>query len=231
MASELIYTHQSDDLGALSTIDPITLDIANAKTVDRLRRILTDFSRTYSTSQLFCMLIDKRKSKFLIEIDINFPYADKNRHKDEVLEAIHEADLSDDAYEKLYTRPGFHSLSYGLSLFYNRNVCILRAPTVHGHRRHNPLLLKSLTPYIYTALNNIQYFQESSCRHELSVRETEVLEWMASGKTNKEIAMILDLSQFTIKNHVANIYSKLTVVNRAQAIEKAIRLHYLNIDT
>lgn len=52
----------------------------------------------------------------------------------------------------------------------------------------------------------------------LSGRELEVMEWVRMGKTNSEIAMILNLSTFTVKNHMRRIYKKLDVLNRAQAV-------------
>jgi len=54
----------------------------------------------------------------------------------------------------------------------------------------------------------------------LSARELEIMEWVRNGKTNQEIGMILDISAFTVKNHVQRIFKKLDVVNRAQAVAK-----------
>ena len=55
-------------------------------------------------------------------------------------------------------------------------------------------------------------------RSPLSGRELEVMQWVRMGKTNSEIAMILNLSTFTVKNHMRRIYKKLDVLNRAQAV-------------
>ena len=57
----------------------------------------------------------------------------------------------------------------------------------------------------------------------LSARETEVLLWLYYGKTNSEIADILNTSVFTAKNHVHNILMKLGAYNRTQAVSQAIR--------
>jgi DNA-binding NarL/FixJ family response regulator len=56
---------------------------------------------------------------------------------------------------------------------------------------------------------------------ELSVREREVLELIAAGYDNTEIAHKLVISPKTVRNHITNIFSKLQVVNRAQAIRRA----------
>jgi DNA-binding NarL/FixJ family response regulator len=56
---------------------------------------------------------------------------------------------------------------------------------------------------------------------ELTDREREVLELIAQGKNNPEIARNLVISPKTVRNHVSNIFNKLQVVDRAQAIIRA----------
>jgi DNA-binding NarL/FixJ family response regulator len=58
----------------------------------------------------------------------------------------------------------------------------------------------------------------------LSEREREVLEAIASGATNREIAGTLFLSPHTVKEHTSSLYRKLGVRNRAEAVQKAQRL-------
>ncbi len=58
----------------------------------------------------------------------------------------------------------------------------------------------------------------------LSAREREVLEQIATGATNPEIASRLYLSPHTIKEHTSSIYRKLGVRNRAEAVQHAQRL-------
>lgn len=55
---------------------------------------------------------------------------------------------------------------------------------------------------------------------DLSQRELEILHWVCMGKTNSEIGQILDISFFTVKNHLQRIFRKLDVLNRAQAVAK-----------
>ena len=59
----------------------------------------------------------------------------------------------------------------------------------------------------------------------LSARELEIMQWVRMGKTNSEIALILNLSTFTVKNHMRRIYKKLDVLNRAQAVGSLDRMH------
>ncbi len=56
---------------------------------------------------------------------------------------------------------------------------------------------------------------------ELTDREREILELIARHETNPEIARLLHLSQKTVRNHVSNIFTKLQVSDRAQAIIRA----------
>ncbi len=57
--------------------------------------------------------------------------------------------------------------------------------------------------------------------HGVSDRELEVLQLMAQGLSNQEIANKLFVSLHTIKTHSSNLYSKLNVKRRTQAIQKA----------
>ena len=61
----------------------------------------------------------------------------------------------------------------------------------------------------------------------LSQRERSVLELMASGSTNPEIADALHLSKHTIKEHTSAVYRKLGVRNRTEAVQRAQRLGLL----
>jgi DNA-binding NarL/FixJ family response regulator len=58
---------------------------------------------------------------------------------------------------------------------------------------------------------------------ELTPREREVLRLIAQGLRNREIAARLVISEKTVGNHVANIFAKLQVADRSQAIVRALR--------
>jgi DNA-binding CsgD family transcriptional regulator len=55
----------------------------------------------------------------------------------------------------------------------------------------------------------------------ITPRECEILEMLASGKSNGELAQALGVSPNTVKTHVARLYGKLEVGKRIQAVEKA----------
>ena len=59
---------------------------------------------------------------------------------------------------------------------------------------------------------------------EISAREMEVLQLMANGLSNQEIADNLYVSVNTVKTHITNLFFKLEVTRRTQAVEKAKRL-------
>ncbi len=55
----------------------------------------------------------------------------------------------------------------------------------------------------------------------LTGQEMKVLERLAAGQSNKEIARTLGLSPNTVKTHTANLYAKMEVARRSQAVDKA----------
>jgi len=64
----------------------------------------------------------------------------------------------------------------------------------------------------------------------LTERELEVIKALAQGKSNKEIALALDISEKTVRNHASNIYNKLHIFDRTQAVIYAIRRGIVDLD-
>ncbi len=62
---------------------------------------------------------------------------------------------------------------------------------------------------------------------ELSKRELEILSLLAQGHSNQEIAAKLFISLSTVKTHIQNLFEKLEVKRRTQAVEKAKRLNLI----
>ncbi|WP_298224087.1 LuxR C-terminal-related transcriptional regulator [Flavobacterium sp.] len=69
--------------------------------------------------------------------------------------------------------------------------------------------------------------EETLSQLKISKRELEVLTLMAAGKSNQEIAALLFVSLSTVKSHAANLFEKLDVKRRTQAIETAKKRHIL----
>lgn len=63
--------------------------------------------------------------------------------------------------------------------------------------------------------------------HELTLREREVLRWTAAGKTADEVGTILGISERTVTFHITSSLVKLNVVNKTQAVAKALLLDFL----
>jgi len=57
----------------------------------------------------------------------------------------------------------------------------------------------------------------------LSGREKEILKWLKEGKSSWDISRILRISRNTVNFHIKNLFRKLDVVNRTQAVSEALR--------
>lgn len=64
----------------------------------------------------------------------------------------------------------------------------------------------------------------------LTERELEVIKALAHGKSNKEIAQTLGISEKTVRNHTSNIYKKLHIFDRTQAVIYAIREGLVDVE-
>jgi DNA-binding NarL/FixJ family response regulator len=64
----------------------------------------------------------------------------------------------------------------------------------------------------------------------LTERELEVIKALAQGKSNKEIARDLGISEKTVRNHASNIYRKLHIFDRTQAVIYAVRRGLVDIE-
>lgn len=88
---------------------------------------------------------------------------------------------------------------------------------------HATLSLNALLPYLHEKIRTILQEDEfSEAENTLTERERECLFWTAEGKTAKETAQILAISESTIVFHLKNTIKKLNVHNRNQAVAKAV---------
>ena len=74
-----------------------------------------------------------------------------------------------------------------------------------------------------------QRLAERLGKPEPSARELEVLALIAKGRSNKEIATALGVSDETVKTHVSNVMQKLNAQDRAHAVTEAIRLGWMEV--
>ena len=71
---------------------------------------------------------------------------------------------------------------------------------------------------------------EHTPRTALSVRELQVLQLVAKGLRNKEIGAALDIAEDTVKIHIKNIFGKLEVIDRTQAVVTASQRGFIQLD-
>jgi NarL family two-component system response regulator LiaR len=64
----------------------------------------------------------------------------------------------------------------------------------------------------------------------LTERELEVIKALSQGMSNKEIALALGISEKTVRNHTSNIYNKLHIFDRTQAVIYAIRQGIVDLE-
>jgi len=91
---------------------------------------------------------------------------------------------------------------------------------MHGEAYLHPDVMKKI-------VKRMQLQHTSSI--SLTPRELEVLEWMATPNTYRQIAVQLSVSEETIRSHAKNILEKLRQPNRAQAVLAAMRLELIKV--
>ena len=125
------------------------------------------------------------------------------------------------------------------SAYLSRTVTIEElAQTITRCSRGEHPINESLVGRPKLAEQVLQQFYELSREKEaasfispLTPRETEILDYMAQGYLNKQIADVLNVSEQTIKNHITSILRKLNANARTQAVIVAIKKGLITIST
>jgi len=91
---------------------------------------------------------------------------------------------------------------------------------VHGEAYLHPDVMKKILSRMEPTLHHPV---------TLTPRELEVLEWMATSNTYKQIASRLGVSEETVRSHAKNILEKLKQPNRAQAVLTALKMHLIKL--
>ncbi len=94
---------------------------------------------------------------------------------------------------------------------------------VRSVQRGESLIQPGVASRLLDRLAQLSRQGESPSSEGLSQREIEVLQLMASGAANKEIAASLSISESTVKTHVAKIFQKLDVNHRTEAVTAALQ--------
>lgn len=93
----------------------------------------------------------------------------------------------------------------------------------NGEALFGPAIASRLTSFFQNTGGRVAHHQNEADAPfpDLTDRERELLELIAQGENNQEIAQRLHISAKTVSNHISNIFNKLQVADRAQAIVRA----------
>lgn len=97
--------------------------------------------------------------------------------------------------------------------------------TVHGGQ---PFVTSALASRLLVEANGgpLQAFRHAKLHSSLSNREQQILEHISKGLTNREIAEHLGVKVKTIKYYLTNLFKKLEVTNRLQAVQVSLKSNY-----
>ncbi|HEX9923385.1 MAG TPA: response regulator transcription factor, partial [Anaerolineae bacterium] len=91
----------------------------------------------------------------------------------------------------------------------------------NGEALFGPAIASRLTSFFQNTGGGAHQNEVAAPFPDLTDRERELLELIAQGENNQDIAQRLHISAKTVSNHISNIFNKLQVADRAQAIVKA----------
>lgn len=114
-----------------------------------------------------------------------------------------------------------YDTTYGAFLESRGALPLLRAVVRHAQDSYVDILVVDFASNIVARLARAN---EDRGEAGLSLREREVLEELAQGRSNKEIARLLDMTEHTVKFHLKNLFAKLDVARRTQAVARAREL-------
>ena len=132
-----------------------------------------------------------------------------------LLQKILTANLIDEFYESLNNWLS-HGQKEGNKYLFDKNELNIRAIYL-GLSANNEYLIRLLNE------NDIDEFTVLKNAFNITKRESEVFLWLAKGKTNREIAMILGMSPRTVNKHLEQLFKKIEVDNRTSAAAMAIQ--------
>jgi len=135
----------------------------------------------------------------------------------------------------------FQWIKVGAAAYYPRNITPETLVEAVGKVSHGEYLINDSVLFRPQLVSRVlKSFHEVSeeelpTKHvehsPLSTREIEILDYIARGQSNKEIAKMLGISDQTVKNHITSILKKLSVSDRTAAVVHAIRHGWITIHT
>jgi transcriptional regulator EpsA len=190
---------------------------------------------SFSTTSTQSTLINSLFSQDTSLVPLLMKAWENNQFQPVVLDIRKEKLISDSALARELNRiEASEVLVHGTHDSYGKFVSLFIFASRPGtNARGKETLVKLLVPTLHSAWVHTQLIRptmykdvpvDSKKRDALTPRELDILNWIYRGKSNIEIGLILGLSPFTVKNHVQKILRRLNVLNRAQAVGKALAL-------
>jgi DNA-binding NarL/FixJ family response regulator len=135
----------------------------------------------------------------------------------------------------------FQSIKVGASAYYTRNITkeelseAVRKVSVGEYLINDDVLSKpQLASRVLKSFRELAVEEEALPTKDmyspLSTREVEILDYIARGNSNKEIAKSLKISDQTVKNHITSILKKLSVNDRTAAVVHALRHGWIKME-
>lgn len=133
----------------------------------------------------------------------------------------------------------FQAIKAGAAAYYRRDITpetlvdAVRKVSRGEYLINDDILSKpKLADRVFKSLQTLPIETEQLPRMAcpLSTREIEILEYIARGNSNKEIAKLLSISDQTVKNHITSILKKLDVNDRTAAVVYALKQRWIKID-
>lgn len=137
----------------------------------------------------------------------------------------------------------FQSIKVGAAAYYTRNITpgkLVEAvrKVNHGEYLINDEVLSKpqFASRVLKSFRELTGEESAPVSHNgqpspLSSREVEILDHIARGNSNKEIAKLLKISDQTVKNHITSILKKLAVNDRTAAVVHALKHGWISMDT
>jgi len=97
------------------------------------------------------------------------------------------------------------------------------------NNKRTALIISLIVPHLTIALRRM-LAERNKFEANLSQRELEVLKWVAFGKSNWDISILLNISERTVEYHLSNIMHKLDATNRTYAVAIAFEQGLLTLD-